>query len=102
MLNEPALKDWLRKGSEDKTKARLPLVMKLEFSSSDRSAITDHVKGMKDLEELRKVSSFFLPQKKRKISEILPHKSVLWRLQSRHLPQQFNRRWTLILIYPML
>ena len=67
MLNEPALKDWLREGSEDKTKARLLLVMKLEFSSSDRSAITDHVKGKKDLEELRKVSSFFLPQKKERL-----------------------------------
>ena len=29
------------------------------------------------------------------MSQILPHKSVLWRLLSRHLPQQVNRHWTL-------
>ena len=53
---------------------------------------------------MRKVNSFLLPppQKKRKMSQILNHKSVLWRLQRRYLPQQVNRHWTLVLIYPML
>ena len=65
-LNEPVLKGWLHKDSKDKTKTRLPLVIKLELSSSDRSAITDHVKVKKHLQGLRKVNSFFSLQKKEK------------------------------------
>ena len=33
------------------------------------------------------------------MSQILPHKSVLWRLLKCHLPQQVNRHWALVLIY---
>ena len=64
-LNEPVFKHWLRKGSKDKTKARCAVCHKtFELSSSGRSAIIDHGKRKKHLEELRKVNSFLSPQKK--------------------------------------
>ena len=63
---EPVFKDWLRKDSKDKTKAHCAVCHKtFELSSSFRSSITDHGKRKKHLEELRKVNSFFSPQKKK-------------------------------------
>ena len=100
-LDEPLFKDWFPKGIKDKTKACCAVCHEsFELSSSGRSAITDHGKGKKHLKELRKVNSFLLPPKKRKMSQIMNHKSVLWRRQRRYL--QVNRHWTLVLIYPML
>ena len=65
-LNDPAFKDWLRKDSKNKAKARCVVCHEtFELSFSGRSAITDHGKGNKHLEELRKVNSFFSPQKKK-------------------------------------
>ena len=68
-LNDPVFKDWLRKDSKDKAKARTAVCHKtFELSSSGRSAIASW-------------------------------KSVLWRLLKCHLPQQVKRHWTLVLIY---
>ena len=95
-------KDWLRKDSKVKTKARFDVCPNtFELSANGQSTITDHGKGKKHLEELRKVNSFFSPQKKKDESNSTS-KSMLWRLLSCHLPQQVNRHWTLVLIYLML
>ena len=77
-LNEPVFKDWLRKDSKDKTKARCVICHRtFELSSSGRSAITDHGKGKKHLEELRKVNSFFSPHKKKDESNSASQVSAL-------------------------
>ena len=65
-LNDPVFKDQLRKDNKDKAKARCAVCHEtFELSSGCRSAIADHWKGKKHLEELRVVNSFFSPQKKK-------------------------------------
>ena len=70
-LSEDSFKDWLRKDKSDNTKGRCAICQKsIELSSSGRSALTDHAKGAKHNEELRKVKSFF--QKVKKTSQEQP------------------------------
>ena len=64
-LSDDNFKDWLRKDWEDNTKARCILCNKsIELSSSGHSALTDHAKGAKHNEALKKLK-FSLQNQKR-------------------------------------
>ena len=71
-LSDDNFKDWLRKDRKDNTKARCILCNKsIELSSSGRSALTDHAKGAKHNEALKKVKIFFAEPKKTTSSQPL-------------------------------
>ena len=65
-LNDPVFKDWLRKGSKDKAKARTAVCHKtFELSSSGRSAITSW-KRKETSSKIEEDKQFLLASKKKK------------------------------------
>ena len=59
-LYEDVFSTWLVKDKNDNTKARCSVCHKtIELSSSGRSALTDHAKGLKHTSAVNKVSTFF-------------------------------------------
>ena len=59
-LQHEAFSNWLVNDKNDNTKARYSVChTTVKISSSGRSALTDHVKGMKHISPVNKVSTFF-------------------------------------------
>ena len=74
-LQHEAFSNWLVNDKNDNTKARCSVChTTVEISSSGRSALTDHVKGMKHISPVNKVSTFFQSKISKK-SGLVPAKN---------------------------
>ena len=75
-LQNETFNNWLAKDKNDNTKARCSVCYKTsELSSSGRSVLTDHAKGMKHISPVNKVSTFFQSKISKK-SGLVPAKNT--------------------------
>ena len=71
-MQDEAFRNWLTKDKNSNTKARCSVCHKtIKVSSSGRSALTDHAKGMKHISALNKVSTFFQSKISKKSGPVL-------------------------------